>query len=65
MMSRGAQSFKQACFTKMLKGAAKAGFTVHRAKVLADGSVLLDFEGGDPPSEVQTRTDTNEWDSVR
>lgn len=64
-MSRGAQSFKQASFTKMLRGAANAGFTVHRAKVLADGSVLLDFDEGRPSSEAQPPIEDNEWDTVR
>ncbi|WP_271542138.1 hypothetical protein [Bradyrhizobium sp. CCBAU 45321] len=64
-MSRGAQSFKQASFTKMLKGAVKAGFTVHRAKVLADGSVLLDFDETRPSSEAQPPAESNEWDTVR
>lgn len=64
-MSRGEQAFKQASFTKMLKGAAKAGFTVRRAKVLADGSVLLDFDEALPSSEGQPPADGNEWDAVR
>lgn len=58
-MSKAAQTFKQADFTRAIKAAAKAGLKVQRAELRLDGSILLDFSrpASPPDTDVETSAD--------
>ena len=62
VMSR--EKISQSEVTKALKGAAKAGFKVHRLERRADGFALV-FEGPPPATVEEQLSDQNEWDSVK
>jgi hypothetical protein len=63
-MSRGRHNFKQGDVTKVIAAALKAGLSVARVEVfLEDGRIIL--IAGQPEQAQNSKTETNEWDSVR
>jgi len=63
-MSRGPQSFKQADVTRVLKAAAKAGFSVSRFEIDRAGKIVIIAGSPDTAGEAGS-SEANEWDSVK
>jgi hypothetical protein len=63
VMSRGPQTFKQADVTRVLKAAAKAGFSVNRFEIDRAGKIVI-IAGSPETTEEAGSSDADEWDSV-
>jgi hypothetical protein len=62
-MSRGPQTFKQGDVKKAIKAAMAAGLPVARVEVSLDGRIVV--IAGEPEAGQNSKTETNEWDSVK
>ena len=61
-MSRGQQTFKQRDLTRAIKATVKAGVTVGRVEINADGKIVI-VPLNDAANEAQN-SEANEWDKV-
>jgi hypothetical protein len=62
-LSRSAQRFRQGDVTKAVKAVTKAGMTVGRVEISADGRIT--FIAGKPGEGQNSATEANEWDTVK